>query len=73
MGIINEYIKTECEKMKAKSLIDKRKVMTSGHHKCSNCGKNHCPGVGHKKCGRGAIWYWIDSQTKYCICVPVNV
>jgi len=48
--------------------IGARKVTTSGDHKCPKCGNDHSPGVGHKACGKGALWYWVDAQTKYCVC-----
>lgn len=46
----------------------KRKVTTSGNHKCPNCGNDHTSGVCHKKCGRKALWYWVDGPTNYCMC-----
>jgi len=61
-------LKKEWEAMKSKALVDKRKVITSGNHKCPSCGNDHSPGLGHKKCGEGALWYWVDGQTKTCIC-----
>eukprot|EP01084_Bolivina_argentea_P298941 515257_1 len=62
-------LKSDWEKRKTKALgVNKRKVTTSGDHTCPKCGNDHTPGVGHKKCGQGALWYWVDAQTYYCIC-----
>jgi energy-coupling factor transporter ATP-binding protein EcfA2 len=61
-------LQLEWEQMKSAALVNKRKVMTTGNHVCPSCGKDHVSGVGHKQCGRNALWYWVDGQTSYCVC-----
>eukprot|EP01083_Nonionella_stella_P082417 227466_1 len=46
---------------------DKRKVITAGNHTCGKCGKKHGNGVTDLKC-QDSLYYWVDAQTKYCIC-----
>eukprot|EP00484_Ammonia_sp_Unknown_P023785 CAMPEP_0197032984 /NCGR_PEP_ID=MMETSP1384-20130603/11512_1 /TAXON_ID=29189 /ORGANISM="Ammonia sp." /LENGTH=579 /DNA_ID=CAMNT_0042462723 /DNA_START=71 /DNA_END=1810 /DNA_ORIENTATION=- len=67
--VATNTLKEDWEKRK-RAAIGGRKVTTTGDHKCPNasCGNDHSPGVGHKACGRGALWYWIDTKTKYCVC-----
>mmetsp|Transcript_53578 Transcript_53578/g.48190 ORF Transcript_53578/g.48190 Transcript_53578/m.48190 type:complete len:593 (-) Transcript_53578:29-1807(-) len=66
-------LKSGWEKQKKRALVERRKVITSGNHKCPKCGKDHSPGVCHKSCkksagGKGTLYYWVDGPTNTCIC-----
>eukprot|EP00484_Ammonia_sp_Unknown_P029231 CAMPEP_0197025524 /NCGR_PEP_ID=MMETSP1384-20130603/5829_1 /TAXON_ID=29189 /ORGANISM="Ammonia sp." /LENGTH=563 /DNA_ID=CAMNT_0042454061 /DNA_START=37 /DNA_END=1725 /DNA_ORIENTATION=+ len=48
-------LKEAWETRKRRAIGD-RKVIASGNLVCPKCGNDHTPGVGHKQCGKGALW-----------------
>eukprot|EP01083_Nonionella_stella_P082416 227465_1 len=67
-NVVVNALKADWEKRKTCALgANKRKVITTGNHTCGKCGKKHGNGVTDLKC-QDSLYYWVDAQTKYCIC-----